>query len=121
MSKKKGVVYLAGPMRGILEYNFPAFRRQAWLLRELGFEVISPHEMDEENGFDPFLDKADDQFLRQAMNRDLSAICERCTAIALLPGWEKSKGVQVELALARFLDLEVLNALTGLPLLEEEE
>ena len=39
-------VYLAGPMRGIANFNFPAFDFAAHKLRNQGFYVFSPAERD---------------------------------------------------------------------------
>lgn len=54
MSNKKKV-YIAGKMRGVPYYNFPAFDAAKKRLEELGFEVFSPADMDRETGFDPTL------------------------------------------------------------------
>ena len=35
-------VYLAGPMTGIAEFNFPAFDAAAAKLRDLGYVVFNP-------------------------------------------------------------------------------
>jgi hypothetical protein len=103
--KIKGRVYIAGPMRGVKFYNFPAFDAAALEFRRKGWEVVNPAELDRLEHVHEYSDNSGIPFLRQAMKRDLSAICD-CTAIALLPGWEKSNGTHVELTLARLLQLE---------------
>lgn len=44
--------YIAGRMRGIKWYNFPAFDKARENLIKMGFEVISPADLDRKNGFD---------------------------------------------------------------------
>lgn len=102
----KGVIYIAGPMRGVPLYNFPAFDAATKKFREAGWEVISPAEMDRDKGFTETMPEPSATFLKAAIARDLSAI-SICTAIALLPGWEASRGVRVELALAEFLEIPI--------------
>ena len=101
-------VYLAGPMHGIPEYNFPAFDAAAKEWRRAGWEVVSPAELDRVNHVHEFTNPLPENFLREAMKRDLAALCD-CQAIALLPGWEKSRGVEVELKLATLLKLQVFD------------
>ena len=45
--------------------------------------------------------------MRSALRRDMVAICEECTAIYMMSGWEKSKGANAELALARALGIKI--------------
>ena len=45
----KHKVYVAGPMRGIPEFNFPAFFAAADKLRGDGFAVFNPAERDNEH------------------------------------------------------------------------
>jgi hypothetical protein len=47
---KPARVYIAGPMRGIPEFNFPAFDAAA-RGRAMGLEIISPAELDRAHGF----------------------------------------------------------------------
>jgi hypothetical protein len=88
-------IYLAGPMSGHVDHNKPAFHRHAAALRAMGHEVFNPAESK----------YADEPTYRQAMREDLLWILDHAEAIALIPGWEKSKGVAVEIALARCLKL----------------
>ena len=109
-------IYLAGPMRGIPEFNFPAFHAAAKKLREQGYEVFSPAENDEKTHGTEFSkqfttgdEKAAEAVgfsLRQALGDDLAWICKNADGIALLPGWEKSRGVAAELATAKALGLK---------------
>jgi len=103
-------VYIAGPMTGIPEYNFPAFHAAAAAWRAEGWEVENPAEHDElHDGFNAKTDTAKPH--EHYMRRDLPLVCS-CDAIALLPGWERSKGVKNELAVARMCGLEVYHAET---------
>jgi len=104
-------VYVAGPMRGVAEFNFPAFAEATAQLRSRGYKVISPAEQDLGRGFDPsgltgHEDMAALGFdLREALIADLNHVAFGCDAICLLPGWEFSKGAAAELALAEALGL----------------
>lgn len=92
-------VYLAGPISGMPENNFPAFHRAAADLRAAGHEVFNPAEFGAEKS------ESD----RRAILRDeLAWICDHAEAIALMPGWERSRGATAELALANAIDLKVL-------------
>lgn len=108
-------IYVAGPMRSVPLFNFPAFDAAAAHLRSLGHDVVSPAELDRTNGFDPATDTPDADFLRRALSRDLAAITE-CDAVAVLPGWHNSEGARLEVGLAKLLGLEVMDASTGEPL-----
>lgn len=89
-------VYLSGPMSGIPESNFPAFHEWAARLRAEGFEVVSPAEIEEAGSWE--------MCLRKDM-RELPT----CDAIALMPGWERSKGAHLELHVAHRLGMEVIH------------
>lgn len=113
-------IYLGGPMRGIPEFNFPAFNAAASKLRADGHTVFNPAEKDIERhgGVDISAGNAtgceetaakDHGFdLRIALGEDLAWICAQAEGIALLPGWEKSKGAKAEKATADALRLQVI-------------
>jgi len=103
-------LYLAGPMTGIPQFNFPAFEAAAVRLRNAGYEVVSPHETDH-----PKVQKAawasrsgDVADLPRGLGgSDLLLTCHQnledvasCGGVALLPNWEESKGVRFEIATA---------------------
>lgn len=109
-------VYLSGPMRGIKDFNFPAFDAAASFLRSEGHEVFNPAEKDRDHDPTGISWKSENGDIakaeatgvfdrREAIRADLAYIIDHADAIALLPGWDQSKGANAELWLARFLDL----------------
>lgn len=105
-------------MRGIPNFNFPAFHAAAAKLRADGHEVFSPAERDIAIHGAVFADsnptganakaEADHGFnLREALADDLAWICLHADAVALLPGWTSSKGANAERATAIALGLEM--------------
>lgn len=104
-------VYLAGPMTGIESWNFPAFDAAAEWLRGCGYTVVNPADLDRQAGFDGDCTAVSPTFLREAMGRDLAAICG-CDGVAVLEGWQASLGACIEVALAVRLGLRILDAET---------
>ena len=110
-------IYLAGPMRGLPKFNFPAFDFAAHKLRNEGHFVFSPAERDraiygeklEDNatGDEKQAEASVGFSIREALAADTDWIAKQADAIALLPGWEKSSGVAAELALAIAIGLEI--------------
>lgn len=93
-------------MRGLPLFNFPAFESATNHLRALGHDVWSPAENDVDcDGFDPAKDPP--RTMSHYMERDLPAVC-RAEAIALLPGWEKSEGANLEVLVGRKLGKGIL-------------
>lgn len=109
--------YVAGPMRGYPEFNFPAFDLTTYWLRWMGHTVFNPAERDIKNGFDPtglkgtMEELAELNFdLREALAADMAFICEHATHIYMLPGWSKSPGATAERALGLALGLTIEGA-----------
>ena len=92
-------VYISGPMTGYPDFNYPAFVEAATYWRSRGYVVVSPAEINPDTGGE----WAD--YLRS----DLRALLE-CDVIAMLRGWEGSRGANLELYVARALGLEVWDA-----------
>lgn len=110
-------LYLAGPMRGIPFFNYPAFHQAAAALRDAGHHVFSPAERDGERhggdisnptGSETEAARLFGFSIRAAMEDDLVWICRHAEGIALLPGWDASKGAQAERALGIALGLTIL-------------
>ena len=88
-------VYIAGPMSGYEDYNYPAFHAMARRLRALGFEVESPAENPEQECWEDYLKVA----LRQMLT---------CDSVVFLKGWEASKGATLEHHVAMSTGLGIL-------------
>jgi Domain of unknown function (DUF4406) len=112
-------IYLAGPMRGVPHFNFPAFHTAAAKLRSEGHEVFSPAERDIRVHGEAFSksslagdnDEAEREHgfnLREALADDLNWICLHADAVALMPGWSASKGANAERATAIALGLAII-------------
>lgn len=116
--------YVAGPMRGVEKFNFPAFDAARDLGRSKGYRIISPADMDREHDFDE--EKATQESVsgpeaaREFAKRDTEALlslrAENGDGIAMLPGWERSTGAAAEFMLARWLGLKIVDAETFEPL-----
>ncbi len=118
-------IYLAGPMTGIEYFNFPTFDTYEQVFRKLGYEVFNPAAHDrallnkplnwipqESDSIGPWIKWGDNvadkvPTLRDMLGADLAWIAEYATHIAMLPGWEKSRGANAEWALAKALDLNI--------------
>jgi len=92
-------IYLSGPISGLPELNRPAFHAEAVRLRALGYCVVNPADIN------PELNKPWEECLRADLIEMLG-----CDAIALLPGWQQSKGAHLELHVAHRVGIEILNA-----------
>jgi hypothetical protein len=99
-------VYIAGPMTGQPNLNFPAFHAAAAQLREAGFEVINPAE-----NFGGRTDLPRSTYIRADV-----VLVAHCDAVAMLPGWENSRGAKLEYLLAYEIGMELLDAETLQPL-----
>jgi hypothetical protein len=89
--------YIAGPMTGYEDFNYPAFNAAAATLRARGWQIENPAE----NPDPPSREWID--YMRMAV-----AQVARCDVVVLLPGWEGSRGARVEFTLATGLGLQVL-------------
>jgi broad-specificity NMP kinase len=83
-------------MTGFPELNYLAFASAAERLRKLGFEVVSPAELN------PITET-----YYNAMKKDVLALVD-CDHILMLDGWEKSKGATLEHHIASVLGIAIL-------------
>ena len=89
--------YLAGPMTGLPDLNFPLFHAEARRLRASGHDVVNPAEIN----VDPTKGWQD------CMRADIAELV-KCEAIAMLPGWQQSRGATLEHHIAMQLGLRVI-------------
>ena len=121
--------YLAGPMSGVPQFNFPLFESAAIRLSGMGYTLISPLETDE-----PDMQKMswkskdgvhDEQFKEtwgQVLAKDVELIADTIDGgIFVLPNWQRSKGARLEVFVALLLDLPILHASTQTPVENVEE
>jgi len=92
-------IYIAGPMSGLPGNNYGAFNAEAARLRALGYHVESPAENPAPT------DESWLAYMRMAITQMVT-----CDAVALLNGWQDSRGACVERTLADGLGLPVLQA-----------
>lgn len=103
-------IYIAGPMSGIPEWNYPAFAKAAKDLRAEGWHVWSPAEKDQETFSDPEAQKDGDTAkaisngtfnYKEAYLWDMDKVITG-DGIFMLKGWEQSPGARGEHAAAVF-------------------
>ena len=104
------IAYLSGPMTGLPGQNYAAFQAAAERLRSQGVQVISPHEITPPS--------AGPWSWEQHMRADLAALLT-ADVIVLLPGWEQSRGAQLEKTVAEAVGLMVVDYELTLELLGE--
>lgn len=90
-------IYIAGPMTGLPDFNYPAFHAEAARLRALGYHVENPAENPEQETWSGYM--------RQALRQMLT-----CDCVALLPGWANSKGATLERYTAQMVGIEVIKS-----------
>lgn len=92
-------IYIAGPMSGLPELNYPLFNATAARLRGLGFHVENPAE-----NAAPACGSWEG-YMRLAIAQLIT-----CDAVATLPGWVRSRGACVEVGIAQHLAMRVIDA-----------
>lgn len=89
-------IYISGPMTGLPDLNFPLFNKVAECLRDNGWDVVNPAEIQQIEGAD----------WAACLKEDIKHLVT-CDTIALLPGWHRSKGAALEAYIANKLGLTV--------------
>lgn len=97
MTEALPVLYLAGPMTGLPDFNYPAFRSAAASLERAGFTVLNPAENEPPCEVPEWSD-----WMRVALGQLV-----RADGVAFLTGAGNSRGALLEMKLASVLGMEV--------------
>lgn len=90
-------LYIAGPMTGLPDFNYPAFFQAAQRLRAAGHKPLNPARSENREHAVSWED-----YMRASL-RDLAV----ADGVALLPGHERSRGARLEVHIATALSLPV--------------
>jgi hypothetical protein len=89
-------LYIAGPMSGYPEHNFPAFNQAAEQLRAAGYDVENPADTGLVDGWE----------WADYLRFDLPLML-KCDGVAALFGWQDSKGACLEVHVAEELGMPI--------------
>jgi hypothetical protein len=92
-------VYISGPITGYKNNNENSFANAEYTLKHKGYEVINP--------LDVCASLPKDTIYTEYMRFDIRALTF-CDSIYMLKGWEKSKGANIELTVAKAIGLNIL-------------
>lgn len=98
--RERPILYVAGPMTGLPQFNYPAFEDARRALEHAGYFVLCPTDNDP----DPTTsaDRTWEWYLRRALRQVLDA-----DGVAVLPDAICSKGACLEIHVARSLGMPV--------------
>jgi hypothetical protein len=107
-------IYIAGPMSGYPQFNFPYFDHVANTLRANGFEVVSPAELDDPEFHAKVLEEGITGYEKHLLGawgdclaRDVKLIADSgIEMIVLLPRWQASRGARLEAFVGALCDLK---------------
>lgn len=88
-------LYIAGPMTGYVQCNYPAFDRAQALLEASGFEVVNPASFGSKGGH-----------YTDILRDDIRSLLD-CHGVATLEGWWESPGARTEVQIAGLLKMPV--------------
>lgn len=108
-------VYIAGPMTGIPQFNFRAFDAAARELTEAGYDPLNPAAMDDPASRRAALASRDGSIKGgingktwgDYLSRAPKIIADEADAVAVLPGWEISRGARLEVYAAELCEKPV--------------
>lgn len=90
-------LYIAGPMTGIKDFNYPAFRHATVMLDRNDYDIEDPSTNSLPEG------SKWEAYMRVTIPQMLS-----CDGVALLEGWENSRGARLEVFIAAALGIRCM-------------
>jgi hypothetical protein len=119
----KPFYYLGGPMTGIPQFNFPRFHEVGDILRDNGYNIISPAEIDDPETAAaalaspdgaPGSGSANGESYEDFLGRDLIVVSlPTCVGMICLEGWQNSRGATAESWVVSYLKRELLEYADG--------
>jgi hypothetical protein len=91
------ILYIAGPMTGYPDYNFPLFNDAEVHLREAGYDVLNPAQR---------AGKIKGASWQWYLRHGIADVCV-ADGIATLPNWGKSRGARLEVSVGHGLGMPV--------------
>ena len=109
-------IYLAGPMTGYPQFNFPRFDAAEANLQKRGYDVVAPADLHDEAvraealaSPDGSLGSVSSVSWGECLAQDVRLIADTgVEAIVCLSGWERSRGARLEAFVGRLCGLPVL-------------
>lgn len=106
-------VYIAGPMSGLPDMNYPAFDKAEGQLLAVGYEVLNPTNVDVEHEKERvridnchYCRLSEPHPWKWYVLRTLAMLAE-ADALALLPNWQSSRGSRVEVEFASGMEIPI--------------
>ena len=102
MTRKLPTLYIAGPMSGLPDFNYPAFRDAASILAKAGYGVLNPADNEGKRDVIALPHAPWSWYMRRSLEQIAVA-----DGMAVLPRWQNSKGASLEVDLALQLGMKV--------------
>jgi hypothetical protein len=113
--------YVAGPMTGKPQFNVPAFLEAKEALEALGYDVQLPADLDDPEAVVQLLKSPDGApnsvdnlgTWGDFLSLDVKLVADVVDGIAVIEGWQKSRGARLETYVARLCGKPIVNAFTN--------
>lgn len=105
IDREQNKIFISGPMAGYEHHNYPLFNMIEEVLIIAGYKCVNPANIGMK--YDP--EKVDkNKKLYKAMVKEIQEAEKTCNTILLLPGWENSVGVRLELQTAIRMKMKIV-------------